>query len=200
MSLQQAQIDLRNRHFTIWDSSAEGKSRNAHRKLKMTEETFRIFERRLSVPGVWVFPSSKNDDPRTTLQKAHERATRGKKTRDGKYEGGCGVGCRLYDMRHTFATRFALSGGSLPVLAKILGHADLSLLMRYVHSAQADMDRVCKHLAQNSKKCCWSMTRGKSKIRVGLGQLLGQPRHRNWPKLSQLSLSRGTGGFRERVR
>jgi integrase len=142
MSLEQVQIDLRNRRFTIWDNSAEGKSRNAHRRLKMTDDTFRIFERRLSVPGVWVFPSSKNPGPRTTLQKAHERATRGKKTTGGKYEGGCGIGCRLYDMRHTFATRFALAGGSLPVLAKILGHADLSLLMRYVHPAQADMDRA----------------------------------------------------------
>jgi integrase len=141
MSLQQTQVDLRNRHLTIWDNSAEGKSRNAHRKLKMTDETFRIFERRLSVPGVWVFPSTKNDGPRTTLQKAHERATRGKCTEVGRYEGGCGVICRLYDMRHTFATRFALAGGSLPVLAKILGHADLSLLMRYVHPSQADMDR-----------------------------------------------------------
>ena len=27
------------------------------------------------------------------------------------------------------------------MLAKILGHADLSLLMRYVHPSQADMDR-----------------------------------------------------------
>jgi integrase len=142
MSLEQVQIDLRNRHFTIWANGGEGKSRNAHRKLKMTDETFRIFERRLSVPGVWVFPSSKNEGPRTTLQKAHERATRGKRTSHGEYEGGCGVGCRLYDMRHTFATRFALAGGSLPVLAKVLGHADLSLLMRYVHPAQADMDRA----------------------------------------------------------
>ncbi|MEX2261064.1 MAG: tyrosine-type recombinase/integrase [Bryobacteraceae bacterium] len=142
MSLEQSQVDLRNRHFTIWDNNAQGKSRNAHRKLKMTDETFRIFQRRLSVPGVWVFPSSKNEGPRTTLQKAHRRATRGKKTRDGKYEGGCGIECRLYDMRHTFATRFALAGGSLPVLARILGHADLSLLMRYVHPSQADMDRA----------------------------------------------------------
>jgi hypothetical protein len=39
-------------------------------------------------------------------------------------------------------TRFALGGGSLPVLAKILGHADLSLLMRYVHPSQEDMDRA----------------------------------------------------------
>ena len=44
-------------------------------------------------------------------------------------------------MRHTFATRFALAGGSLPLLARILGHADLSL-MRYVHPSQADMDRA----------------------------------------------------------
>ena len=108
----------------------------------MTDETLRIFERRLSIQGVWVFPSSKNDGPRTTLQKAHERATRGKKNKKGQYERGCGIECRLYDMRHTFATRFAFAGGSLPVLAKILGHADLSLLMRYVHPAQADMDRA----------------------------------------------------------
>lgn len=142
MSLEQAHIDLRNRHFTIWDTSAEGKSKNAHRKLKMTDESFRVFERRLSIPSMWVFPSSKNDGPRTTLQKAHIRATRGKKNNKGQYEGGCGIECRLYDMRHTFATRFALAGGSLPALAKILGHADLSLLMRYVHPAQADLDRA----------------------------------------------------------
>src|SRR5579859_5942049 len=122
--------------------SSEGKSKNAHRKLKMTEETFRIFARRLSIPGIWVFPSSKNDGPRTTLQKAHQRTTCGKSNKEGKSQGGCGIECRLYDMRHTFATRFALAGGSLPVLAKILGHADLSLLMRYVHPGQADMDRA----------------------------------------------------------
>jgi integrase len=147
MSLEQSHVDLRNRHFTIWDDSAEGKSKIAHRKLKMTEESFRIFARRLSTPGVWVFPSSKNDGPRTTLLKAHVRATRGKKNKRGEYEGGSGIVCRLYDMRHTFATRFALAGGSLPVLAKILGHADLRLLMRYVHPAQADMDRAMEWYA-----------------------------------------------------
>jgi integrase len=142
MSLQQSHVDLFNRHFTIWDSSAEGKSKNAHRKLKMTDETFRIFARRLSKPGLWVFPSGKNSGPRTTLQKVHTLVTRGKENKERNYEGGCRVQCRLYDMRHTFATRFALSGGSLPVLAKILGHADLSLLMRYVHPSQEDMDRA----------------------------------------------------------
>ena len=66
----------------------------------------------------------------------------------GSYDGGCGVACRLYDMRQTFATRFALAGGSLPVLAKIRGHADLSLLMRYVHPSQGDMEDVYKRQVQ----------------------------------------------------
>lgn len=141
MSLQQSHVDLFNRHFTIWDSSAQGKSKGAHRKLRMTEATFRIFARRLSTPGLWVFPSPKHDGPRTTLQKSHEYATRGRKNRQGQYEGGCAVACRLYDMRHTFATRYALAGGQLPVLSKILGHTDLAMLNKYIHPSQEDMDR-----------------------------------------------------------
>lgn len=141
MSLQQSHVDLFNRHFTIWDNSAEGKSKSAHRKLKMTEDTFRVFKRRLSKPGMWVFPSPRNDGPRTTLQKSHEYATRGRKNKQGEYEGGCGIECRLYDMRHTFATRYALAGGLLPVLSKILGHTDLAMLNKYVHPSQEDMDR-----------------------------------------------------------
>jgi integrase len=134
MSLQQAHVDLVNRHFTIWDSSAEGKSRNAHRKLKMTETTFSHPDT-APIPARrhWVFPSPKNKGPRTTLQKAHMNAIRGRKNTQGKWfktrceietpqsqppvsalshskEGGSGVDCRLYDMRHTFATRFALAG------------------------------------------------------------------------------------------
>src|SRR6476646_6425402 len=70
-------------------------------------------------PGIWVFPSPKNGGPRTTFQKSHQRAIRGRKNKGGEYEGGCGIECRLYDMRHTFATRLALAGGSLSVLAKI---------------------------------------------------------------------------------
>src|SRR5579872_4435344 len=99
MSLRQAQVDLFNRHFTIWDNSVEGKSNNAHRKLKMTDKTFQIFTRRLATPSAWVFPSSKNAAPRTTLQKAHKHATRGRLNRQAGPEGGCGVNCRLYERK-----------------------------------------------------------------------------------------------------
>ncbi len=37
------------------------------------------------------------------------------------------------------------------MLAKILGHADLSLLMRYVHPAQEDMDRAMEWYSNMQK-------------------------------------------------
>jgi integrase len=42
---------------------------------------------------------------------------------------------RLYDLRHTFATRTAAVGMSLPTLAAILGHTTIQMTMRYVHPA-----------------------------------------------------------------
>jgi integrase len=91
MSLQQNHVDLFQRRFTIWDTSADGKSRNAHRTLKMTDRTFSVFARRLSTPGVWVFPSPKNQGPRTTLQKSQEQAARGSKNEEGSYEGAAAL-------------------------------------------------------------------------------------------------------------
>jgi integrase len=51
---------------------------------------------------------------------------------------------RLYDLRHTFATRAAAAGMSLPTLAAILGHATIQMTMRHVHPAAEE-----KRLAMN---------------------------------------------------
>ena len=39
----------------------------------------------------------------------------------------------FHDLRHTFASRFVMEGGSLPALQQILGHATLAMTMRYSH-------------------------------------------------------------------
>src|SRR5207248_47121 len=41
----------------------------------------------------------------------------------------------FHDTRHHFASWFAMRGGSLPALQKILGHADLTMTLRYAHLA-----------------------------------------------------------------
>ncbi|HLE12435.1 MAG TPA: tyrosine-type recombinase/integrase [Bacteriovoracaceae bacterium] len=40
---------------------------------------------------------------------------------------------RFHDMRHTFASQFMMSGGSLFDLQKILGHTDVKMTLRYAH-------------------------------------------------------------------
>jgi integrase len=39
----------------------------------------------------------------------------------------------FHDLRHTFASRYVMRGGSLPALQQILGHATLQMTMRYSH-------------------------------------------------------------------
>lgn len=138
MGLAKANVDLENRRFTIWFSRKKGKNKNSHRTLAMTDQTYPIFERRMNNASMWLFPSArlkqrKNiDAPIVTLQKAHEAVVR-----------QIGLQCRMYDFRHTFATRFALQPNvQLPTLSMILGHCDMDMLNRYVHPAQADMDRA----------------------------------------------------------
>ena len=114
----------------------------------MTDTVYEIFRRRMAVASQWVFPSSKNAGPRTTLQKSHTRVVFGKRDLAGNKIGGCNFKCRLYDMRHTFATRFALAGGSLPILSKILGHTDMAMLNKYVHPSQQDMDGAMEWFAK----------------------------------------------------
>lgn len=43
------------------------------------------------------------------------------------------TGVRFHDLRHTFASHFMMSGGSLTDLQHILGHFDLKLTQRYAH-------------------------------------------------------------------
>jgi len=76
-------------------------------------------------------------------------------------KGKCPCGCAgfkeasriafvIYDFRHTFATRAAESGMPVATLAKILGHADLRSVMKYVHVRQEAQDRAMTAFEQST--------------------------------------------------
>ena len=43
---------------------------------------------------------------------------------------------RLYDLRHTWSTRAAMSGIDLVTLAAMLGHSRIQMVLRYAHPTQ----------------------------------------------------------------
>ena len=155
-SLQTADVDLEHSRLTIRD----GKSHAARRQLRLTAESHEICSRRvMAANSRWLFPGKTPGTRLTKVNGPHGRILEGLATcecrhsRDQHKHGKCACGCSefkeasrlafvLYDLRHTFATRAAESGMAVATLAKILGHADLRSVMKYVHVRQEAQDRA----------------------------------------------------------
>jgi integrase len=53
---------------------------------------------------------------------------------------------RLYDFRHTWATRAAMSGIDLVTLAAMLGHSRIQMVLRYAHPTQEHQAKAMEKL------------------------------------------------------
>jgi integrase len=103
-----------------------GKTKAARRKVTMTADVLELLKRRATkAKGGFVFPSRSDPDRQIgSVRKAHDAAVE---------KAGIREHFRLYDLRHTFATRAVTAGVDLPTLGAILGHTTVQMTMRYVH-------------------------------------------------------------------
>jgi integrase len=124
------------------DVAVVGKTDGAERDIPLTLRAADVLSRRIAglaapAPDAFVFPSFSRLGRLVWLRKSHGRAVR---------RAGIVPAFRMYDLRHTFATRAAEKGIALPVLAAILGHSDVRMTMRYVHPQQAAMRAAIREL------------------------------------------------------
>ncbi len=114
-----------------------GKTKAARRTIPLTDNLLAMLRRRVKraaeLGTPFIFPARHNcQTPIGSVKKAHRAAA---------VRAGIEGHFRLYDLRHTFATRAVASGADLPTLSALLGHASILMTMRYVHPA-AEQKRI----------------------------------------------------------
>lgn len=119
---------------------SEGKTVSARRLLKLTSVVIEVLRRRIiGLTTPYIFPcESDRTRPIPKINNAHDRALRDSKI----------APLRLYDLRHTWATRAAMSGIDLVTLAAMLGHSRIQMVLRYAHPTQEHQAKAMEQLEQ----------------------------------------------------
>jgi integrase len=116
-----------------------GKTKAARRRIALTTAARGILVRRMNDCGVYLFPCETDAArPVPKVNNAHDRAVRDSKV----------ARFRLYDLRHTWATRAAMSGIDLVTLAAMLGHSRIQMVLRYAHPTQQHQTLAMQKMEQ----------------------------------------------------
>ena len=106
--------------------------------MLLSPEARAVIERQPRSNSPWVFPSP--TDP------ARPRVDLGLWKKVRKLAGIEDV--RLHDLRHTFASQAAMQGIPLPVVARLLGHAQVQMTLRYAHVSDRDVDAAAERIGR----------------------------------------------------
>ena len=106
------------------------------RQVLLGPEARAIIERQPRSESPWVFPSPRNP--------ARARVDLGLWQKARKLAGIEDV--RLHDLRHTFASQAAMRGIPLPVVARLLGHAQVQMTLRYAHVSDRDVEAAAERI------------------------------------------------------
>ncbi len=114
-----------------------GKTKTAKRKIPLTSRVTEILEKRMkNLNNKYLFATDATGKPITTLKTAHAGAIARSKVQH----------FRLYDLRHTFATRFIEYGGDIVTLQNLLGHSNIQMVTRYAHPTEKHQFEAVKKM------------------------------------------------------
>jgi integrase len=117
-----------------------GKTKAARRRVPLTSTAKSVLARRIAgLEAPFLFPCETDAKrPIPKVNNAHDRAV--KLSNVARF--------RLYDLRHTWATRATESGIDLVTLAALLGHSKIQMVLRYAHPTQEHQARSVERLEQ----------------------------------------------------
>lgn len=115
-----------NLEFGTWSKPASTtKQRKIHR-IPISEDVARLVrQRKLCVPQgcPWLFPGEMPGQPVQELRRFWLKMRSEARIED----------VRIHDLRHTFASLLVSGGASLEMIARLLGHSQMSTTQRYAH-------------------------------------------------------------------
>jgi integrase len=122
----------------------KGKTASAIRRVHLSNKAAEVLCYRLEkFTGENLFPQNDVDGAASTatLDKMHLDTIR-----------KLNMKFRLYDARHTFATRAVESGTDLLVLSSILGHSNFKMVSRYAHPSETLKAEAVKRIESKKAK------------------------------------------------
>ena len=121
-----------------------GKTKAARRRVNLSDAASEVLRQRMATgEAPWLFPCETDlTRPIPKVNNAHDRAVKISKIPPA----------RLYDLRHTWATRAAQSGIDIVTLAAMLGHSKLVMVMRYVHPTEEHQKEAMRKLEAFGKE------------------------------------------------
>ena len=128
-------LNLRTKMLTVCGATAKS---GQTRHIPLNREALAVLEAwgQQSPNDVLVFPA-----------KGGKRLTNVNTSWHGLLQDARITGFTWHDLRHSFASKLVMAGVSLAVVRELLGHADLTMTLRYAHLAPdhkaAAVERLC---------------------------------------------------------
>ncbi len=112
-------------------------SKTGPRTVFLNGEARTIIERRMKGETEFLFPSPKHDGRPLGKMLSLWYAVR----REAGLED-----VRLHDLRHTFASHAVMRGTPLPVVARLLGHSQTTMTLRYAHTGDRETEVAAERI------------------------------------------------------
>jgi integrase len=128
MGLQWREVDLARAQIVLPPERTKSGGKNGVRRVHLSPAALEIFQRRLKAADGqadgFIFPAGRGAEGHATgLRRPFLAACKRAKI----------TGLRVHDLRHSFASFAIADGASLPLIAKLLGHASARTSERYAH-------------------------------------------------------------------